>query len=464
MFQTKKRYQLVINLAAVQMFCLGWGIYFFSTWMTGSIRETVHEQVLADNIQVARQMTTLIKEMQLGDVRHNLEDWNRMQSVIQEVQLPNEGYVCLVDQGDGNLICHPALKSPPNYLANSKSTNAKSMMAKKKMMPKPMPVDAGQNNRPKVSGGVIGKGDALQVVAAAEIPTLEAKLLVHQKGSGIDRAVSNVTAPILPIGLTIALCLVASTTIAMTYVIKQYDDRLGRINEKLEVRVEQRTRSLRRTRDAVIFGLAKLAESRDTDTGEHLERIRIYVNILVKQLVDLGVEVDSKTVRDIGLASSLHDIGKVGIADRVLLKPGKLDAEERTEMQRHASMGGDCLQAIGERLGEDDFLQLSKEIAYAHHEKWDGTGYPNGLAGEMIPLSARIVALADVYDALRSRRPYKEPMPHEKARSILLRGSGEHFDPVVIEAFLASEREFEQISDNSAKASHFEHAEATVLA
>lgn len=459
MFQTKKRYQLVINLAAVQMFCLGWGIYFFSTWMTGSIRETVHEQVLADNIQVARQMTTLIKEMQLGDVRHNLDDWNRMQSVIQEVQLPNEGYVCLVDQGDGNLICHPALKSPPNYLVNTKPM----MAAKAKMTKKMMPSAFSDDDRPKVSGGVIGEGDTLQVVAAAEIPVLEAKLLVHQKGSGIDRAVSNVTAPILPIGLTIALCLVASTTIAMTYVIKQYDNRLGRINEKLEVRVEQRTRSLRRTRDAVIFGLAKLAESRDTDTGEHLERIRTYVNILVKQLVDHGIEVDSKTVRDIGLASSLHDIGKVGIADRVLLKPGKLDAEERAEMQKHALLGGDCLQAIGVRLGEDDFLQLSKEIAYAHHEKWDGTGYPNGLAGEMIPLSARIVALADVYDALRSRRPYKEPMPHERARSILLRGSGEHFDPVVIEAFLACEREFEAISDQSASASHCEHAEAVAM-
>ncbi len=418
----------------------------------------MHEQVLADNIQVARQMTTLIKEMQLGDVRNNIDDWKRMQSVIQEVHLPNDGYVCLVDGNEGNVICHPALKSPPNYLATSKPN----MMAKKTPnlgMPKQMDETA----KTKVTGGVIGEGQDLQVVAAATIPALQAKLLVHQKGSGIDKAVSNVTAPILPIGLTIALCLVASTTLAMTYVIRQYDDRLGRINEKLEVRVEQRTRSLRKTRDAVIFGLAKLAESRDTDTGEHLERIRTYVNMLVKRLVDDGIEIDPRTVRDMGLASSLHDIGKVGIADAVLLKPGRLDPEERAAMEKHAALGGDCLEAIGERLGEDDFLQLSKEIAYAHHEKWDGSGYPNGLAGEMIPLAARIVALADVYDALRSRRPYKEPMPHEKARSILLEGKGSHFDPVVIEAFLACENQFQEVSDCSNDANQAEHAEAEQL-
>ncbi|MEM7235469.1 MAG: HD domain-containing phosphohydrolase, partial [Planctomycetota bacterium] len=142
-----------------------------------------------------------------------------------------------------------------------------------------------------------------------------------------------------------------------------------------------------------------------------------------------------------------HDIGKVGIPDQVLLKPGSFTEEERTIMESHPRIGGECLEAISDQLGQDDFLQLSREIAFCHHEKWDGTGYPAGLSADEIPMSARIVALADVYDALRSRRPYKERMPHEEASRILQAGSGCHFDPDIVEAFLACEATFREISE-----------------
>lgn len=454
----KKPLQLVKLLAYAQLICLCSGLFVFTSWMSRAIRTTVHEQTLADNILVAQQLTKMVREMGIGDVRTDVAQWERMQNVVRDVRLPNSGYVCLVDSASGGLICHPALRSPPTMAA-------KPPMGKKWMNTQPAD-KAGHAAEAAVTGAILGEGDALEVVAAAEIPAWNARLLVHQLGAGIDRRVAGVTNSVALIGLAVVVGVVGSTTAALFLVVRRYDDRLRRINGQLERRVEQRTRALRKTRDAVIFGLAKLAESRDTDTGEHLERIRTYSNLLAEQMQRDGIDLDHKLVRNLGLASSLHDIGKVGVADRVLLKPGRLDPEERAEMQTHAARGGDCLAAIGERLGEDDFLQLAKEIAYAHHEKWDGTGYPAGLSGEGIPIAARIVAVADVYDALRSRRPYKESMPHAKARSILLEGSGGHFDPVVIEAFVACEQEFVALSERSNTASGRDHAtdESPVLA
>lgn len=437
------QHRLVIRLAIAQLLCLTLGVALFATWLSGSIRDTVHQQVLADNVQTARQMTALISEMRLGDVRTDPQAWTRMQDVVREIRLPNDGYVCLVDIHDGGLICHPMLKTQPKRWAPASLVN---------------PVDtlvAGS-----VSGGIVGSGAGLEIVAAAEIPSMQARVMVHQRGPGIDRAVANITDRIVPIGFAVAIGLVAITSLALLFVIRQYDNRLARVNEELEERVEQRTRSLRKTRDAVIFGLAKLAESRDTDTGEHLERIRTYVDLLSRQLHEDGIHLDKQTLNEIGLASSLHDIGKVGVADRLLLKPGRLDPDERAEMEKHAAKGGDCLAAIGDRLGEDDFLQLAKQIAYGHHEKWDGSGYPAGICGEAIPLPARIVAVADVYDALRSRRPYKEPLSHEEARAFLLESRGGHFDPTVIEAFVACEERFVEISERSNAASPRDHAGA----
>lgn len=452
----RSRYVLVFALAACQTFCLAWGVALFAGWLNGAIRHTVHQQMLSDNLQIAEQLTGLIHEIGLHDIRSDEQEWWRLQRVVADIRLPNEGFVCVVDSGDGALLCHPAFKDRPQAIRNqSKSMPSKSDMPTKKPMSKTKP------QRQRASGGIVGEGDDLQVVAAAEIPALNARVLVHQYGRGIDNAVEKIIAPVWPIGLGVTAGSALFSALALILVMRAYDNRLADANEQLEERVEQRTRSLRRTRDAVIFGLAKLAESRDTDTGEHLDRIRLYVTLLAEQLLEEGLLVDRRYIEDLALASSLHDIGKVGIPDRVLLKPGRLEPEERSTMERHAELGGRCLSAIGDRLGEDDFLQLAKEVAYGHHEKWDGSGYPAGVAGERIPLAARIVAVADVYDALRSRRPYKDPMSHDRARSILIEGRGGHFDPVVLEAFLACEDRFAEISDRSNAASPCDHAETS---
>jgi putative two-component system response regulator len=221
---------------------------------------------------------------------------------------------------------------------------------------------------------------------------------------------------------------------------------LAELNRDLEAKVAERSAELVRSRDAVIFGLAKLAESRDDDTGQHLERICAFVEILASEISRHETDLDEDWVRTVSTTAALHDIGKVGTPDAVLLKPGPLDEHERQIMQKHPCIGGDALMAIRKRWGATPFLITAAEIALGHHEKWDGSGYPYGLAGEQIPLAARIVALADVYDALTSRRVYKPSLPHEEAVQKIRAAAGQHFDPQVVAAFLAVESKFHALA------------------
>ena len=213
--------------------------------------------------------------------------------------------------------------------------------------------------------------------------------------------------------------------------------------------VYQRAQEVIRTRDAVIFGLAKLAESRDPETGHHLERIAAYSTRLssaIRRHPKYRDAVSVSFVQSIGINSALHDIGKVGIPDHVLLKPGPLSEGELTIMRTHARIGADCIEQIQRRLGESTFLYQAREIALYHHERWDGTGYPFGIHSEEIPLSARIVMIADVYDALTSRRVYKDPYSHAVSVEKIRQGSGRHFDPALVDIFLSIASQFEEIA------------------
>jgi putative two-component system response regulator len=224
---------------------------------------------------------------------------------------------------------------------------------------------------------------------------------------------------------------------------------LEEMNDRLELMAEERAIEIMMTRDAAIFGMAKLAESRDPETGAHLERIRNYTRTLATELGNnpkYTDVIDDEFILMIYQSSPLHDIGKVGVGDSVLLKPGKLTPEEFDVMKRHAQIGGDALAATQRwDTTEQNFLSMGREIAYYHHERWDGKGYPKGLKGEEIPLAARIMALADVYDALASKRVYKEPMSHEDACRIILAEAGKQFDPDVVMAFANVEQKFRDI-------------------
>lgn len=218
----------------------------------------------------------------------------------------------------------------------------------------------------------------------------------------------------------------------------------------VRVRVGERILSLE-GRDLTIFSLAKLAESRDPETGAHLERMREYCRVLAEHLSQqerFCDTVDGEFVQLLYLTSPLHDIGKVGIPDRILLKPDHLTADEFEIMKQHSVIGFETLDAASRAFPEAEYLQMARDIALSHHEKFNGSGYPYGLVEKEIPLCARIVAVADVYDAITTKRVYKEAYSHEAARSIILEGKGEHFDPDIVDAFVETEEQFLAIKEN----------------
>lgn len=233
-------------------------------------------------------------------------------------------------------------------------------------------------------------------------------------------------------------------------------------NEILESKVAERTLELSQTQDVTIHSLATLAETRDNETGGHILRTQRYVGALATYLATkqkYSEKLSKRTIELFFKSAPLHDIGKVGVPDAILLKPGKLTDEEFTIMKTHAELGYQALVRAEEAFNMKDmpsFLEHARDIAFTHHEKWDGRGYPRGLAGEDIPLSGRIMAVADVYDALICKRVYKPPMPHEKAAQIIRGDSGTHFDPEVVEAFDACEDDFRRIAAEFADAADAE--------
>ncbi len=215
--------------------------------------------------------------------------------------------------------------------------------------------------------------------------------------------------------------------------------------KNLEHLVESRTKEILKTQKTTIFALSKIAETRDQKTGDHLERIRSYSVLLAQILKYTGTEeITSQFIRDLYDSSILHDIGKVGIPDGVLLKEGYLTPEEFKVMETHATIGYDALRSASHDLGDDSFLKMALDITRYHHERWDGSGYPHGLKGGEIPLSARIVAIADVYDALTSSRPYKSAFSHERAIEIM-KNESHKFDPQLIRIFIDNADEFNEI-------------------
>ena len=255
---------------------------------------------------------------------------------------------------------------------------------------------------------------------------------------------------LLPLAGVTALWVFGAAALISYLIIYREQDRSRRAQTASANDSLRQTQQLLRNRDAMIFALAKLADSRDPETGDHLERISTYSRLLAgaaRRDPRFAAQIDSAFARAIGLASALHDIGKVGVDDAVLRKPGPLTDAERNAMQTHAHIGSDCLQAVIRRIGNSPMLELAAQIARSHHERWDGSGYPDGLWGNRIPLAARIVALADVYDALASARVYKAALPHAECVAKIRAGAGTHFDPALVEVWLTVAHEFEAIAD-----------------
>ncbi|MDR1995466.1 two-component system response regulator [Azonexus sp.] len=236
--------------------------------------------------------------------------------------------------------------------------------------------------------------------------------------------------------------------------LKAATDFLRNQNAFLEQEVVKRTREVMAIQDVTVLAMASMAETRDSETGNHIRRTQFYVKALAKELQGHPRFSRYLTDRNIDLlfkSAPLHDIGKVGIPDHILLKPGRLEPHEFEVMKTHTTLGRDAIEHAEQALGmKVDFLATAKEIAYSHQEKWDGSGYPQGIGADDIPISARLMAVADVYDALISRRVYKNPMPHDQAVTIILEGRGSHFDLDIVDAFSAIQDNFLAISQRYA--------------
>jgi putative two-component system response regulator len=259
-------------------------------------------------------------------------------------------------------------------------------------------------------------------------------------------AVDYITKPIRP-----ALVLARVDT---QLKLKAAADFLRDHNDYLEQEVARRTREVIAIQDVAIQAMASLAETRDNETGNHIRRTQHYIKVLAEHLRDhprFSHFLTEDTIALLFKSAPLHDIGKIGIPDHILLKPGRYTEEEFEIMKTHTTLGRDAIQHAEDQLGiRAEFLSLAKEIAYSHQEKWDGSGYPQGLAGDDIPVSARLMAVADVYDALISRRVYKSGMPHAQAVEIIRQGRGTHFDPDICDAFLVCVEQFQTIAERFA--------------
>ena len=228
--------------------------------------------------------------------------------------------------------------------------------------------------------------------------------------------------------------------------LRQLQARLASNNAQLEQQVAEQVKTISASQMATIFALAKLAESRDKGTGRHIERVRIFGKMLAEQMREMRLHVARLTtsfIDDLYETAALHDIGKVGIPDSVLLKPEKLTVEEFAEMKKHCELGADTLLVVLRRYPDNQFLRMGVDVARSHHERWDGSGYPDGLWGAAIPLAARIVGLADFYDALTSNRCYRPALSHADACHMIQEASGTHFEPDVVTAFSALDSQFQ---------------------
>ena len=285
--------------------------------------------------------------------------------------------------------------------------------------------------------------------ATRDIPVifLTAKAEIEDEKRGLEvGAVDYITKPISPP--------IVMARVKTQLTLKASADFLRDKADFLEQEVTRRTREVAAIQDVTILTMASLAETRDSDTGNHIRRTQYYMQALAKKLQDhprFSAFLTNANINMLFKSAPLHDIGKVGIPDKILLKPGRYEPHEFEIMKTHTTLGRDAITHAEQALGvQVDFLTYAKEIAYSHQEKWDGSGYPEALAGDDIPISARLMAIADVYDALISRRVYKEGMPHEKAVGIIQESRATHFDPDVVDAFMAIHEDFRAIAQRFA--------------
>ncbi len=392
------RLMIIAIILLAQALVVGMGWWSGSRELLTEVVDQYSRRVEASAQDTASGIALAIAKLDAESIEPDTQGGKRIRSMLDDLQLPGLSRISIVAQ-DGRELHHSGGESP-----SGSSYTASVPLARYNAL--------------------------LRVHAPAE-----------QLVSARDAAASEINLRVWLGGAVIILL----TGIVALALISLHERRLVRANRVLGLQVQSRDSDLIAAREGMILGLAKLADYRDTDTGQHLDRICEYSALLSKAASRKYPEITEHFIRSIRLASSLHDIGKVGIPDSILLKPGALLPKERELIEKHTTMGAATLMSIRDRFGEDELLDLGIDIALCHHERWDGTGYPNRLRGNEIPFAARIVAIADVYDALTSPRVYKAAMSHQVAVRILREGRGTQFDPVLMDTFLSIADEFDRV-------------------
>lgn len=440
----KRRQALIAMLVISQLGCMTFGVLWASHWLHGAFDQIIHRSAA-----LQAQATALAVSQRTAQLT-SPEDPLELRKIFDLAEPAHEGFVAALRLSDGKLLAmsDPAGSSIAELPLGDQQLRSSDDSERSL-------IDAIRQSetaiQPVIEGAMTLAGLPYNVTAVAA-PKQDAAIVVATSNASVNRLVSELVTPLVHVGFILTGAVVAATALCTIFLVRRFDSTLLEVSSSLEREVDRRTLALQRSRNAVVFGLAKLAESRDKDAGQHLERVRTYVTILASELAKHNAKIDHHYVANLAIASALHDVGKMGVPDAVILKLGKLTAAERRAMQMHTVLGDECLASVERMMGDhDEFVTLARQVAAAHHEQWDGSGYPYGLQGKDIPLAARIVALADVYDALTSHREYRPAASHAEAREWIVSHYGSQFDPEVVEAFIAREVDFAKISEAAAQ-------------
>lgn len=436
-FRFRSRGSLIAATVLLQALVIGLGWFATMSVTRSDVEEKAQQRLMEEGSRLALDVSQRLEAEVGGPIVAGQASWEKAQRLIESLRLPGGAMVLLLDDR-GGLLCHPLARPDPARSLDYSETVLK-------VWPRGDPVTLGSL---KPAQAITGEADLLTgptQLAVVRNETLTATIVVHQPDAMVRASVAAITRDMQRWAGVGALGVLLLTVVGSTLLVRKYDTMLMRVNHQLELEVERRMRRGLAIRNGMIFGLAKLADHRDTDTGRHLERICRYSELLATEMLGQRAEIDRAWIERLRLASSMHDIGKVGIPDAILLKPGRLTPAEREIMETHTIIGADTLIAIRNHAGDDELLNMAIQVTLSHHERWDGMGYPYRLSQEQIPLAARIVALADMYDAVTSQRVYKGAMGHEEACGLILSERGTHFDPAVVDTFERIEDRFNEI-------------------
>ncbi len=431
-----KRVKHLCVVVLAQTICLSVGLWAHLQYTRSSIFRAAVEATFEELASAARNALTDLEALQLSAVTPQGPERDLVAQRLAALG-PSQGGIMLVDSQWRVVLEAPderAESAPPSSHGTQLSW---------------IPINYAVGDRTPDEYGTLDLPDGPHVAVAHALNESQGYLVAHRLRADVESSVAALLGSLPAISFLTFLWTCALLSIAVYMVLARCFDEVERDRIRGDADTARQKQELIRTRDAIIFGLAKLADSRDPETGDHIERIAVYSTTLAAALrrdPKYRRQITPGFARLIGISAVLHDIGKVGIEDRILRKPSSLTDEERALMQTHATIGGSCLREIELRLGSSNFLQMAREIAYTHHEHWDGTGYPKGLTGTQIPLAGRIVAIVDMYDALSSKRVYKKAYAHAHCVATIRQESGRKLDPELVEAWLAVESRFAELA------------------